>query len=100
MNVASSLENSQLMLPFCVNVFYFFSLEQPAINTVDVAIKSTPNTVGNQIFWGIHLPNLVLNYSNLSSRNDEGKIELVLDIFIILSFLLAETNTCSEEQYT
>lgn len=61
MTVASSLENSQQMLPFCVNVFYFFSLEQPDINTIDVAIKSTPDTVSNQIFWGIHLPNLFFN---------------------------------------
>lgn len=59
MAVMSIPGNSQLMLPFCVNVFYFFSLEQPDINTLDIAIESAPSAVGDKIFWGIRLPNFL-----------------------------------------
>jgi len=71
---------------------YFSSLEQPDKNTLDIAIKSIPNTVGDKIFWGIHLSNLFWYSSNLSSRNEqEGRPSPIY--IVILSILLAKTNT-------
>ena len=53
--------------------------------TLDTVIKSIPNTAGDKVFWGIHLPNLFW-YSDLSSRNEKGRVE---QIYNILSFLLS-----------
>lgn len=72
---------------FSVNV-YFFSLEQSDINTLDTAIKSNTKDTGDEIFLGIHLPNLIW-YSNLSSINEQGRTNRTC--FILLSFLLAKT---------
>ena len=70
--VASILENSQFkQLSYqCVS---FFNLEQVDM-TFSIAIKNIPNTAGDKVFWGIHLPNFLWS-SDLSSRNEKWKIE-------------------------
>lgn len=52
-----------------LTLYIFFNLEQPDINTLRIAVKSTPNAVGSKIFVKIQLSNLFL-YSHLNSRNE------------------------------
>lgn len=89
MTVASILGNS-VQATISYKCAYFSSLEQPDKNTFDIAIKSIPTTVGDKIFWGIHLSNLFWYSSNLSSRYKQESRPIY---FAILSILLAKTNT-------
>lgn len=70
--VASILENSQVK-QLSYQCAAFFSLEQVDM-TFSVAITNIPNTAGDKVFWGIHLPDLLWS-SDLSSRNGKWRIE-------------------------
>lgn len=97
MTVASILGSSVQATISC-KCAYFSSLEQPDKNTLDIAIKSIPNTVGDKIFLGIHLSNLFWYSSNLSSRNEqEGRPSPIY--IVILSILLAKINTLFQKLY-
>lgn len=70
--VASILENSQFK-QLSYQCTPFFSLEQVDM-TFSIAIKTIPDTAGDKVFLGIHLPNLLWS-SDLSSRNEKWGIE-------------------------